>query len=47
MAPWFVARFENHVGIALKNVFDGTPGLKQNESFLAAAKWLRDRLTGD
>jgi len=45
MAQWFVDRFENHVGIALKNVFDGMPGLKQNESFLAAVKWLRDRLT--
>jgi hypothetical protein len=41
MVPWFVERFENHVGIALKNVFDSMPGLKQNESFLAAVKWLR------
>jgi hypothetical protein len=45
MVPWFLERFESHVGIALTNVLKAMPDVKKNESFVAAAKWLRGVLT--
>jgi hypothetical protein len=44
IAPWFQARLNDHVMVALGHLLDASPALKDNEAIRAAGRWLRSRL---
>ena len=43
LAAWFTERFVTHVGVAISNLLQAAPQMRERETFQVAGRWLRDR----
>jgi hypothetical protein len=46
LIPWFLERFESHLGVALTHALQAMPEIKGNKSFMEAAQWWREHSNG-